>query len=110
MAKLSDHLLSFDRLVHEPARLAILTVLTSYQIADFPLLKSITGLTQGNLSTHLSTLESAGLVAINKTFRGKMPCTTVCLTPQGAARYQQHWRRLDAVRRRHRSRARHLGR
>ena len=58
-----EHLQSLNRLVHEPARLAILVALSACDKADFLFLLNITGLTKGNLSSHLSKLEQAGLVA-----------------------------------------------
>lgn len=98
----SDELV-LDRLIHEPARLAILTVLTSVQAADFVFLQRTTGLTQGNLSSHLSKLEEAGLVRIEKTFVQKRPNTSVALTPLGTERIAAHWEQLDRLK--HRSEA-----
>ena len=57
-----------NRMVHEPARLAILTVLSSCQSADFLFLEHVTGLTRGNLSVQLTNLETAGLIEIRKEF------------------------------------------
>src|SRR4051794_4031883 len=78
-----DDLPDLDRLVHEPARLAILTVLSSCASADFLFLRSLTGLTNGNLSSHLSKLEAGGLVQIEKRFVDRKPNTVVRLTPAG---------------------------
>ena len=89
-----------DRLIHEPARLAIMTVLSSVRAADFVLLRRATGLTKGNLSSHLAKLERAGQVEIAKRFVDKRPTTTVELTPAGRERVADHWRRLDRLRRR----------
>ena len=72
-----EELSNLDRLVHEPARLAILTALSACRTADFVYLLSLTGLTNGNLSRHLSKLEQAGLIAINKSFRGRVPLTQI---------------------------------
>lgn len=91
--------LALDRLVHEPARLAILTVLTSVTDADFVFLQRVTGLTKGNLSSHLSKLEDAGLVAIDKRFVGKKPNTKVALTAAGKARIAEHWAQLERLKR-----------
>jgi DNA-binding transcriptional ArsR family regulator len=66
-----DEELLLDRLIHEPGRLAILTVLSSVQAADFVFLQRTTGLTKGNLSSHLTKLEEAGLIEIHKRFVGK---------------------------------------
>ncbi len=77
------HINDLDRLIHEPARLMIVTILASTQRADFLYLERETGLTRGNLSTHLSKLEEAGYVNIEKTYKGKLPLTVCKLTPAG---------------------------
>jgi DNA-binding transcriptional ArsR family regulator len=61
-----EQLANLDRMVHDPARLAILTALSACERADFLFLQRITGLTKGNLSSHLSKLEEAGLVEIGR--------------------------------------------
>jgi DNA-binding transcriptional ArsR family regulator len=94
-----EHLATLDRLVHEPARLAIMTALSACEKADFLLLLNITGLTKGNLSSHLSKLERAGVVAIEKTFEGKQPVTYASLTPEGRDVLKAYWKRFDKVRR-----------
>jgi DNA-binding MarR family transcriptional regulator len=86
-----------DRLVHEPGRLAIMTVLSSVKDADFLFLLRATGLTKGNLSSHLSKLEEAGLVEIEKRFIRKKPNTTVSLTQAGRERIAEHWDRLERL-------------
>ena len=90
--------LQLDRLIHEPARLAILTVLTSVKDADFTFLQRTTGLTKGNLSSHLSKLEAGDLVTITKTFIRKKPNTSVALTPAGRQRVARHWEQLERLR------------
>ena len=72
-----------DRLIHEPARLLIVTILSTVASADFLFLQRETGLTKGNLSAHLSRLEEAGYVKIEKTFKGKLPLTVCKLTASG---------------------------
>src|SRR5215207_8382555 len=74
---------TLDRLIHEPARLLILTILSSAASADFLFLQRETGLTKGNLSAHLSKLEEAGYVKIEKTYKGKLPLTICKLTVIG---------------------------
>jgi DNA-binding transcriptional ArsR family regulator len=93
------HLASVDRRVHEPARLAILTALSACEKADFVFLRSLTGLTKGNLSSHLSKLEQAGLVSIEKTFEGRQPITFIALTGEGRDVLNDYWKRFDEVRR-----------
>ncbi len=87
-----------DRLVHEPGRLAILTLLSSVNDADFVFLQRTTGLTKGNLSSHLSKLEEAGLVTIEKRFVRRKPKTTVALTATGRRRITHHWEQLERLR------------
>jgi DNA-binding MarR family transcriptional regulator len=81
-----------DRLVHEPARLAILAVLAVVDEADFVFVQGQTGLTSGNLATHLARLEEAGLVISRKAFEGRKPCTLLALAPAGRAALDS-WRR-----------------
>ena len=83
---MSDDLRSLtelDRLIHEPARLLIVTILSTVESADFLFLQRETDLTKGNLSAHLSKLEIAGYVNIEKTFKGKLPLTVCKLTEAG---------------------------
>jgi DNA-binding MarR family transcriptional regulator len=96
MSEPSDDLV-LDRLIHEPGRLAILTVLSSVRDADFVFLQRTTGLTKGNLSSHLSKLEDAGLVAIEKRFVRKKPNTNVALTALGRKRIAAHWDQLERL-------------
>ena len=95
-----DDDLVLDRLIHEPGRLAILTVLSSVGDADFVFLQRTTGLTKGNLSSHLTRLEDAGLVAIEKRFVRKKPNTNVALTADGRRRIGRHWEQLERLRQR----------
>jgi DNA-binding transcriptional ArsR family regulator len=92
MAEDLRSLTELDRLIHEPARLLIVTILASVASADFLFLQRETGLTKGNLSAHLSKLEEAGYVKIEKTFKGKLPLTVCKLTAAGKkalAQYRQ---------------------
>jgi DNA-binding MarR family transcriptional regulator len=91
--------LVLDRLIHEPGRLAILTVLSSVEDADFVFLQRTTGLTKGNLSSHLTKLEQAGLVRIQKRFLYKKPNTNVALTADGKRRIARHWDQLERLKR-----------
>src|SRR5512146_1937267 len=74
-----------DRFLHEPARSVILAVLSAVDEADFLYLQNETGLTKGNLSVHLSKLEEAGYLTIEKTYRGKVPLTICRITEKGEA-------------------------
>jgi DNA-binding transcriptional ArsR family regulator len=72
-----------DRLIHEPARLSIMTNLFVVESANATYLLRQTGLTWGNLGSHLAKLEAAGYLSIDKGFRGKQPQTTIALTSLG---------------------------
>ena len=80
------NLIDVDRTIHEPARLMIVAILSAVREADFLYLLQASGLTKGNLSSHLSRLEEAGYVQIEKSFVGKSPRTLCRLTEtvQGA--------------------------
>jgi DNA-binding MarR family transcriptional regulator len=86
-----------DRLIHEPARLLILTILLPLAEADFTYLLRETGLTRGNLSSHLSKLEEAGYIEIEKTFRGKVPLTLCRLTPTGEEAFAAYRQALHTL-------------
>jgi DNA-binding transcriptional ArsR family regulator len=86
-----------DRLVHEPARLMVLALLYVVESADFTFLMSQTGLTWGNLSSHLSKLEEGGYVAIEKEFKGKKPHTMLHLTAEGRTAFQEYRRSMKQV-------------
>lgn len=75
--------LALDRMVHEPARLAILTVLAGAEWVEFRFLEAVTGLTRGNISSHASKLEEAGYLIVDKSFRGRTPVTRYSLTEAG---------------------------
>jgi DNA-binding MarR family transcriptional regulator len=83
-------LADIDRLIHEPARLALAAILSVVESADFLYLQRETGLTKGNLSSHLAKLEEAGYIAIEKTYRGRVPLTLVRLTDTGTAAYRAY--------------------
>jgi DNA-binding transcriptional ArsR family regulator len=76
-------LTEIDRVIHEPARLLIVTILSTVESADFLFLQREAGLTKGNLSAHLTRLEDAGYVEIKKTFKGKLPLTVCKLSKAG---------------------------
>lgn len=87
-------LTEIDRVIHEPARLALTAILSVVESADFLYLQRETGLTKGNLSSHLAKLEEAGYVTIEKTYRGRIPLTLVRLTDPGLAAYKAYRARI----------------
>jgi DNA-binding transcriptional ArsR family regulator len=74
-----------DRVIHEPARLTIMALLSGADEVDFLFLMRETGLTKGNLSSHLAKLEESTYIEIEKTFRGKIPLTLIRITKKGRA-------------------------
>ena len=93
-----EELANLDKLIHEPARLALLTALSVCESADFLSLRRLTGLSDGNLSVQLSKLEEAGLVQIRKQFVAKKPKTLASITAKGSLAVQRHWDQLNAIR------------
>ena len=85
---------SVDRLIHEPARFNIIAYLFVVQSADFTFLQTQTGLTWGNLSSHISKLETAGYVAVEKDFVGKKPHTMLHLTDMGRSAFRDYRRKM----------------
>lgn len=83
-------LVGVDRLIHEPSRSVILTILSVVESADFLYLLRETGLTKGNLTVHLSKLEAAGYIKIEKTYRGKLPLTLCSLTEEGKLAFENY--------------------
>jgi DNA-binding transcriptional ArsR family regulator len=81
---------SLDRVIHEPARLMIMTILFAVEEADFVYLQRECQLTQGNLSSHLSKLEQARYLTISKTFKGKYPLTICKLTRLGRQAFEAY--------------------
>ena len=85
-----------DRLIHEPARMVIVTILSTVEKADFLFLLNNSGLTKGNLSAHIARLETAGYVTIEKTYRGKVPQTLISLTDAGRNAFEIYRKQLTA--------------
>ncbi|SEN31987.1 transcriptional regulator [Lihuaxuella thermophila] len=88
-----------DKLIHEPARLAIMSALDACTLAEFLFLQELTGLTKGNLSSHLAKLEKAGYIQIDKQFiRKKIPHTTIRITREGKTAIAKYWEQMDQIR------------
>ncbi len=82
-----------DGVVHQPTRLRIMSALNALprrEMLEFVRLRAITGATDGNLGSHLTTLEKSGYVTIVKDFVGKRPRTRVGITAQGRRAFQGH--------------------
>ncbi|MDH3458040.1 MAG: transcriptional regulator [Gemmatimonadota bacterium] len=79
-----------DPVIHAPARLKVMTQLYVVEAADAAFLIRQTGLTWGNLSTHLGKLEESGYVVLEKGFRKKRPYTMISLTSEGRAAFRAY--------------------
>ena len=95
MSSAFEELANLDRLIHEPARLAILTALASCQKTDFTFLQRLTGLSAGNLSVQLSKLEEAKLVNTEKKIVAKRTKTHVFITSEGQEAISQYWKNME---------------
>lgn len=86
-----------DRLIHEPARLMLMALLYVLDSADFTFLMTQTGLSWGNLSSHMSKLEAAGYIAVEKDFVERRPRTMLRLTNPGRAAFRQYRQAMKGV-------------
>ena len=86
-----------DKVIHEPARLRIMMILSGVEKADFNFIVSTLGMTRGNLSSHTDRLEQAGYIEIRKNFNGKMPQTSYSLTTKGERALAKYWETLDEI-------------
>lgn len=93
----SQPTVDIDRIVHEPARLMILAHLYVVESADFLFLMHQTGLTFGNLSSHMSKLEAVGYIEVLKEFVGKKPHTMLCITEEGRSALQEYRQSMKQV-------------
>ena len=83
-----------DRVIHEPGRLMIVALLFAVDSCDFLYLQHETEMNKGTLSSHLSRLEEAGYVEVEKTYRGKIPQTLLRLTEDGREAFQKYRKKL----------------
>lgn len=81
---------TLNPLLHSELRLAVVSILVGVESADFVFLREQTGATAGNLSVQIDKLQKAGYIAVEKGFKGKMPCTTCCITEQGIAAFEEY--------------------
>ena len=91
------NLTEVDRVIHEPARLLIVALLAGVREADFLYLLNESGLTKGNLSSHLAKLEEAGYIEVEKTYRGKVPLTLLRLTRSGRGAFDSYRKRMNGI-------------
>ena len=79
-----------DPILHSELRLAVMSILAGVDSAEFSYIKKQTGATSGNLSVQLDKLSAAGYISVEKGFKGKVPCTTCKITPQGLAAFENY--------------------
>jgi DNA-binding MarR family transcriptional regulator len=90
-------LAEIDQVIHAPARLMVLVHLYVVESVDYVFLKNQTGLSWGNLATHVNKLEEAGYVAIEKGYKGKKPHTMIRLTKRGRAAFKDYKQNMQQV-------------
>jgi len=88
---------NINKIIHEPARLLLMAHLFVVESADFLFLQRQTGLTWGNISSHLRKLENAGYVAVEKEFIDKKPHTTLKLTDKGRRAFREYRKNMKQV-------------
>ncbi len=97
MKTLGKDLSRIDRIIHEPARLGILSMLSVNDSLSFNELKGFLSLTDGNLSVHLRVLDESGHIVIDKKFVGRKSKTTVRLSPRGRRSFRNYLTRLERI-------------
>lgn len=85
-----EQLSEIDNLIHAPSRLQVMTYLYVVNSIDFVYLKRLTGMSWGNLSTHLTKLEEGGYISIKKSFKDKKPHTLIQLTEVGREAFRRY--------------------
>jgi DNA-binding MarR family transcriptional regulator len=89
--------LQLDRVIHEKGRLAIMSMLAASPELSFTDLRDALGMTDGNLTTHIRTLQEAGYVSVTKSFQNKRPLTTCALTRSGRDAFSTYINLLEAI-------------
>lgn len=90
-------LTNVDRTIHAPARLMLMTILYSTESVDFVYLLKETGLTKGNLASHLAKLEEQRYLTVHKGYQGRVPLTTYSLTEEGREAFQNYRQQLQRI-------------
>lgn len=89
--------LKLDRVIHEKGRMAIMSLLAATPELSFTEMKQTLGMTDGNLSVHLRTLQESGYIAVTKTFQDRKPLTTCSLTPAGRKAFSKYIDLLEQI-------------
>lgn len=86
-----------DKVIHESARLLIVANLSLVESADFLFIMQQSGLTFGNLSSHMKKLEEAGYIEVQKEFVNRRPKTMLKLTPQGKKAFEEYRQKMQQI-------------
>ena len=89
--------LQIDRVIHEKGRLAIMSMLAASPELSFTELRDTLGLTDGNITTHIRTLQEAGYISVTKSFQNNRPLTTCALTAAGRKAFTHHINLLERI-------------
>jgi DNA-binding MarR family transcriptional regulator len=89
--------LQLDRIIHEKGRLAIMSMLAASPELSFTELRDALNMTDGNLTTHIRTLQEAGYVAVTKSFHNNRPLTTCALTSSGKKAFTNYINLLEQI-------------
>ena len=89
--------LQIDRVIHEKGRMAIMSMLAASAEMSFTELRDALGMTDGNVTTHIRTLQEAGYVAVTKSFQERRPLTTCSLTPSGKKAFAEYIALLEQI-------------
>jgi DNA-binding MarR family transcriptional regulator len=89
--------LQLDRVIHENGRLAIMSMLAATPELSFTELRDALNMTDGNLTTHIRTLQQAGYVSVTKSFQNHRPLTTCALTAGGKKAFASYINLLEAI-------------
>ena len=89
--------LQIDRVIHEKGRLAIMSMLAASSALSFTELRNTLGMTDGNITTHIRTLQEAGYLSVTKSFQNNRPLTTCSLTPSGKKAFTHYIDLLERI-------------
>lgn len=89
--------LQIDRVIHKKGRLAIMSMLAASAELSFTELRDTLGMTDGNVTTHIRTLQEAGYLSVTKSFQNNRPLTTCAMTPTGRKAFSHYINLLERI-------------
>jgi len=93
----AETFLQLDRVIHEKGRLAIMSMLAATPELSFTELRDVLNMTDGNLTTHIRSLQEAGYVSVTKSFQNHRPLTTCSVTPSGKKAFANYINLLETI-------------